>query len=75
MAFVLYFRLMLRGQKGSGWLLAGLALTASAAVTQNIKGIRFTFILSLDHNGVFHLLQLASLHFLLKGLAASQDRE
>jgi len=53
---------------GAGWMLAGVSVTLVAAVIQAAgkagKGIFWYF----DNNGIFHLIQMVGLVFLLAGL-------
>jgi hypothetical protein len=70
-ALVLYTRLALARRLPGAWLLVlGIALTIVAAVVQATGAVRLTLVWPLDHNGVFHLIQIAALPVLLAGLRA-----
>jgi hypothetical protein len=68
-ALISYVVLSFR-KKGAGYFLmaCGIMLSIVAAACQAINSIRFTFIWEFDHNGVFHIIQIAGLFFLLFGL-------
>lgn len=57
-----------RRSPGAGWMAAGVVPTLVAAVIQATHLLSFTFILSFDANGIFHLVQLPALGCLLVGL-------
>lgn len=61
----LAYRRFFRG----GWLMvSGVILTIIASSIQASQVISFIFIWSFDHNGVFHLIQIAGLGLLVAGL-------
>lgn len=60
-----------------GWallMLAGIAVTIAAAVIQANHDILITLVWQLDHNGVFHLVQVAGVLLLAGGLGNSAGR-
>jgi hypothetical protein len=56
-------------------MVAGILTTIAAAGVQAGKLISFTFIWSFDHNGVYHLIQMMGIGFLLAGLKKALQRE
>jgi hypothetical protein len=71
MAFALavYAIRVTRGHSpGDAWMLAGVALTMIAAVFQATRGVVLWLIWPFDHNGLFHLIQIAAVSCLLTGL-------
>jgi hypothetical protein len=54
---------------GAEWMAAGVLLMIIAAVVQATKGLTFHLIWPFDHNGVFHLVQMAGLVALTRGLS------
>ena len=70
LAISLYARLALRAEyPGARTVTAGLALTGIAAVAQS-SSLTLTLIVPFDHNGIFHLIQIAALPLLARGLLA-----
>ncbi len=64
-----YTWLARRGHLNGAWLMAGGILTTIvAAGVQAGKLISFTFIWSFDHNGVYHLIQMAGIVLIVAGL-------
>jgi hypothetical protein len=57
-----------RNLAGAAWMTAGVAITMLAAALQATRAVTFTLGVPLDHNGVFHLVQLPGLICLLIGL-------
>ncbi len=53
---------------GAEWMAAGVLLMIVAAVVQATKSLHFQLIWPFDHNGVFHLIQMAGLGALTRGL-------
>ena len=53
---------------GAGWLVGGVAITILAALLQATRVVNLAPAVPLDHNGVFHLVQLPGLFCLLAGL-------
>ena len=49
---------------------SGLLVSAAAAAIQAAGRARLTRVWPLDHNGIFHLVQIPGLALLCKGLAA-----
>ncbi len=61
-----------RGHLEGAWLMAvGIFVTIIAAGVQAGNAFSFTFIWSFDHNGVYHLLQMVGIVFLVAGLRKS----
>ncbi len=54
---------------GAEWMAAGVLLMIVAAVVQATRWLAFELIWPFDHNGVFHLIQMAGLGTLTRGLA------
>jgi len=53
---------------GAWWMTLGVLLTIAAAAVQATHAVRIKLLLPLDANGVFHLIQLCALGFLVAGL-------
>ena len=53
---------------GAAWIAAAIALNIVAAIVQATGSVQFTLIWSFDHNGAFHLVQIAAMAFLVHGL-------
>jgi len=56
-------------------LAAGILLNIAAAVIQSIDSIAITILVPFDHNGVFHLVQVAALVTLTAGLLRGMARQ
>lgn len=56
---------------GAWYMAAGVFITLLAAVVQAGELFTFSFIWSFDHNGVYHLIQIVGVGFLLFGLRTS----
>jgi len=68
-AFVSYLVLSIRDRsRGYLFMTAGIFISIIAAVIQATQYVRFRFIWEFDHNGTFHLVQMAGMVFLLIGL-------
>jgi glucose uptake protein GlcU len=68
-ALISYLILSFRKKRRDyGFMAIGIMLSIIAAGIQATDSIRFTFIWEFDHNGVFHLIQMPGLVFLLAGL-------
>jgi hypothetical protein len=68
-ALISYWILALRKkQKGYWFMWVGILVTIVAAGIQVIESIRLTIIWEFDHNGIFHIVQMIGLVFLLTGL-------
>lgn len=59
---------------GAGLIAAGVALTLAAAAVQ-VSSLHLTIVWPLDHNGLFHLVQMAALVVIALGLRAGARRE
>ena len=71
-ALALYVRLALRTGKGWAWLMVlGIALNIAAAGIQASGAVRLNLGVPLDHNGVFHLLQMVAIVVLMAGVGRS----
>ena len=66
-ALVIYIRLAALGRRGAGFVAVGIALTLAAAGVQ-ASSLSLTLVWPFDHNGLFHLVQLAALFVLAHGL-------
>lgn len=70
-ALVIYTTLALRGgMPGAGAMTAGVALSLVAAVVQ-VSRLSLTIGVRFDHNGLFHLVQLAGVLLMAAGVRAS----
>ena len=67
-AMAVYLRLGARGVPGAGMVAAGLAVTLAAGAVQAIDDLEVRLVWPLDHNGVYHLVQLVGLAVLTWGL-------
>ena len=56
---------------GAWWMSAGILISIVAALVQASEIISFQFIWEFDHNGAYHLIQIAGILFLLTGLKNS----
>ena len=56
------------GLPGATWITASIAINILAAVIQAEGSAGFTLIWQFDHNGVFHLVQMIAIAFLVYGL-------
>jgi len=64
-----YFILSIRHKnRGYGLMTAGILISILASVIQSLNFVHVTIIWEFDHNGIFHLLQMIGLIFLLLGL-------
>lgn len=69
-ALGIYLRLAVtRRLAGAGAVAAGILLNIIAAAIQATGTVAVTIIVPFDHNGVFHLVQIAALVVLARGLA------
>lgn len=72
LALALYVRLALRTGKGWAWLMVlGIALNIAAAGIQASGTVRLNLGVPLDHNGVFHLVQMVAIVVLVAGVGKS----
>lgn len=68
-ALGMYSSLAARRQlPGAGLVAAGIALNIAAAAIQASGSVALTIVVPFDHNGVFHLVQMAALAVLTGGL-------
>ncbi len=71
-----YFYLAIRGKlKGAWWMVAGILITIVAAIIQAAGKDGIVIFWGLDHNGVFHLIQMFGVLALLFGLQISFTKE
>ena len=68
-ALGIYVRLALRGRAGAGLVAAALAVSLAAGAVQADETLSARVVWPLDHNGLYHLVQLAGLALLVAGLA------
>jgi hypothetical protein len=75
-ALALYFRLALKSGERWPWLMVlGIALNIVAAGIQASGSVRLNIGVPLDHNGVFHLVQMVAIVVLVVGVGRSLERE
>jgi hypothetical protein len=75
-AFIAYFLLTLRKKlPGAGLISLGILLTIIAAGVQASEAVNFTLIWEFDHNGLFHMIQMIALPFLVLGVTRSERPE
>jgi len=71
-ALALYSRLAIRtGQSWSWLMVTGVALNILAAGIQATETVRVNLVVPLDHNGVFHLVQMVAIVVLVAGVGQS----
>ena len=71
-ALALYGRVAIRTRERWAWLMvAGVALNIGAAAIQASGTVRLNVGVPLDHNGVFHLVQMAAVLLLVAGVGQS----
>ena len=74
-ALALYVRVALRSRETWAWLMVlGITLNIVAAAIQATGSIRIDVGVPLDHNGVFHLVQMVALVVLVAGIGGSLTR-
>ena len=74
-ALLVYTRLALMLRlPGASWIVGGILLSIVAAGVQATRVVTFTWIWQFNHNGAFHLIQLAGLLCFIIGLRASLRR-
>ncbi len=66
-ALVVHAALARRGIPGAGWVAAGLGASLASGLLQ-ATDVSFRLIWDFDHNGLFHLAQMAGLALLIAGL-------
>ncbi|MGE3707330.1 MAG: hypothetical protein AB7I13_18820 [Vicinamibacterales bacterium] len=70
-ALVVYVALWARGAlPGAGWMAAGVALSLAAAAVQ-VSSLSLRVGVRFDHNGLFHLIQIAGVALLAAGVRHS----
>ena len=57
---------------GAWWMVFGIFVTVIAAYVQTRHGLSFTLIWPFNHNGVYHLLQMIGIVFLVAGLRKAE---
>ncbi len=67
LALAVYVRLALERKPGAGLVVAGLVLSLAGGVLQ-ASSLSLHLIWDFDHNGLYHLVQLAGVVFLVAGL-------
>jgi hypothetical protein len=67
-ALAVYLRLARRGRAGAGLVAAALATSLAAGGIQAQESLAVTLVWEFDHNGLYHLAQLAGLALLVAGL-------
>lgn len=68
-ALVIYLVLARRRRPGAGTVAAALAVSLAAGAIQADASLGVTLVWEFDHNGLYHLAQLAGLALLVAGLA------
>lgn len=72
LALGLYLRVARSERRGWAWLMVlGIALNIAAAAIQATGSVRVNLGVPLDHNGVFHLVQMVALVALVAGVGRS----
>jgi len=69
LALAIYLRVAMRGEAWAWWTASGIALTLGAATVQ-AASLRMTLVVPFDHNGLFHLLQMAATVLIAAGVRA-----
>ncbi len=76
LALAIYLRVAVRGERWAWWTASGVGLTLVAAGVQATT-LRLTLVVPFDHNGLFHLVQMAATLLIAagvrRGLGASPD--
>ncbi len=67
LALALYARVALRGDVWAWWTTTGIGLTLVAAAVQ-ASSLRLTVVVPFDHNGLFHLVQMAATLLIAAGV-------
>ena len=71
-ALALYGRLAIRtGQRWAWLMVSGVSLNILAAGIQATETVRVNLVIPLDHNGVFHLVQMVAIVVLVAGVGQS----
>lgn len=73
-ALLVYLGLVRQRRPGSGFVAAALAVSLGAGAIQADESLGARVIWAFDHNGLYHLVQLAGLALLLWGLARTLAR-
>ena len=68
-ALAVYCWLTWRSRRGAGMVAGALALTLAAGAIQADQSLSARLVWEFDHNGLYHLVQLAGLALLVAGLA------
>ena len=63
-----YVYLTRKARPGAGWMAVGIVLTMVASAIQATGRLSFTLIWPFDHNGIFHIVQMAGVAALVLGL-------
>jgi hypothetical protein len=70
-ALAIYLRLAGVGRPGATLVALALAVSLGAGAVQASESLALRFIWEFDHNGLYHLIQLAGLGLLVTGLAST----
>jgi hypothetical protein len=71
LALTVYTMLAVRGgMPGAGAMAAGVAVSLAAAAVQ-VSTLSLTLVVRFDHNGLFHLIQMAGVALMVTGVRAS----
>jgi len=68
LALGIYLYLALRRLLGGAWLMVGAIVLHIAAAAVQASSLGVTVVVPFDHNGVFHVVQLAAILVLTAGL-------
>ncbi|MDA0788014.1 MAG: hypothetical protein O2780_01000 [Proteobacteria bacterium] len=66
-----YLYLAFRRIPGASAMATGVFITILAAIVQATRALSFTVIVPFDHNAVYHLIQIAGVLFLTRGIVQS----
>lgn len=70
LALIVYARLAFAGRRGATFVAAGLVLSLAGGVLQ-ASNLSLHLVWDFDHNGLYHLVQLVGVLFLLAGLGGT----
>jgi hypothetical protein len=74
-ALCVYGWLSINGKLDGAWLMTlGILVTIIAAVVQTRETLSFRLVWQFDHNGLFHIIQMAGMALLVAGLRASLNQ-
>ncbi len=59
---------------GASWMAFGILFSVIAAVIQSIQTLQIRLIWIIDHNGLFHLIQIIGITFLYAGISKELNK-